>query len=310
MDTKDLNAFLQVYQCKSLSAAAQACFMSPQGLSKLIRNLEQELETTLFFRTPQGMEPTRSGEYLYRNSRMMLNFFEQVRTSIREGCRELYRPLNVASVTGVLRYLTIDFLVDFQNEYPNIPLFVQELSDDVVDQRMQSGEAELGFMAGPVDPTKYHAEFFTSHRHCLVIHKDHPLAQKPSIDYMDLDGEPIALIGRDCHPFHNNMNRFRRAGTRPVIRLEASEIDLTHEIARMNRGHGLSVDFPAWYHPYPDTVIRPFTDPNCTWDTYIIHKKGTILSPEASCFREFAFSWLAANRHRLFMWPEDLVPLP
>lgn len=316
MDTKDLNAFLKVYESGSINAAARECFMSPQGLSKLIQNLERELGTELFFRTAQGVVPTRCGDYLYRNSHVMLSFFEQVRASIREGCRELYRPLNVASVTGMLRYLTIDFLLDFQSRFPNIPLCVLEMSDDEVDRQLQSGEAEVGFMAGPVDPTRYQAQFFTSHRHCLVLHESHPLAAKAAIDYMDLDGQPIALIGRSCHPYHNNVNRFRRAGSRPIIRMEVSEIDLTHQVASMNRGIGLSVDFPAWEHRYPGTVIRPFSDPACTWDTYFIYKKGAILSPEAAAFHEFAFSWLKEHQPQLFQWPEDdpgahiAVPVP
>ena len=76
------------------------------------------------------------------------------------------------------------------------------------------------------------------------------------------------------------------------------------------------MDFPAWEHKYPGTVIRPFSDPACTWDTYFIYKKGAILSPEAAAFHEFAFSWLKEHQPHLFRWPEDdpgahiAVPVP
>ena len=65
MDTKDLRAFLRVYEEKSVNKAAKQLFITPQGLSRVIHNLETDLGTTLFTRTPGGMLPTDSGVYLY-----------------------------------------------------------------------------------------------------------------------------------------------------------------------------------------------------------------------------------------------------
>ena len=305
MDTRDLYAFTAVYQEGNLKAAAKRCFISPQGLSKLIARLEQELEVELFCRTAQGMQPTRYGTLLYQNANALISYLEQIKLGIRDEGRELFSPLNVASTLGVMDYLTIDFILAFQEAFPNIQITISECSDREVDQRLQSGEAEVGFISAPVDATQYHAEFFSSHKHCLVINKSHPLARKAHISYMDLDGEPIALEGRDFHPYHLNRNRFLRAGSKPIICMETTEIALTHKIASMNKAIGLSVDFPAWSNPYPNTVIRPFEDETCTWDTYFVYRRDRLPGKEAACFRAFAFDWLAKNRDRLFHWPQN-----
>lgn len=171
-----------------------------------------------------------------------------------------------------------------------------------MDKMLQNEDAEIGFIAGPVDVTKYNAEFFTSHKHCLVINNSHPLALKDKIAYKDLDRQPIALEGRNFKPYYNNMNRFLRAGVQPIILLETTEIALTHKIASMNKGIGLSVDFQAWSNPYPNTIIKPFEDIECVWNTYLVYKKEKIISPEVDAFRNFAFSWLEENKDNLFKW--------
>ena len=45
MDTKDLRAFLRVYEEKSVNKAAKQLFITPQGLSRVIHNLETDLDT-------------------------------------------------------------------------------------------------------------------------------------------------------------------------------------------------------------------------------------------------------------------------
>lgn len=66
MDTKDLRFFRQVYEIGSINKAAKQLFITPQGLSKAIRHLEDELDAGLFERSSNGMVPTECGRYLYQ----------------------------------------------------------------------------------------------------------------------------------------------------------------------------------------------------------------------------------------------------
>lgn len=57
MRTEDMEFILAVYQTRSISQAAARLNISPQGLGKAIRNVEQSLGCTLFQRTFQGVAP-------------------------------------------------------------------------------------------------------------------------------------------------------------------------------------------------------------------------------------------------------------
>lgn len=59
MNQRQLSYFLEVYKQRSISTAAQSLFISPQGLSKTILALENELGVKLFTRSKNQMLPTK-----------------------------------------------------------------------------------------------------------------------------------------------------------------------------------------------------------------------------------------------------------
>ena len=302
MDTNDLITFITVYEYQSINKAAKALFISPQAISKTIAKIETELEVTLFERSHMGMTPTIYGKSLAKNANEIITTIKGIKEKIKYPEKDLIYNLNLTTSYGVIAYLSVDFISDFHKRYTYIHLNVTEGNDINVESLLLDGDCEVGILGGPVDMLKYDAKFFTSHKHCLVINKKHRLANKKSISYKDLDNEKIALEGRQFRPFHNNMNRFLKAGITPQIVMETSEIDLTHHIAAKNQGIGLSVDFAAMFKPYENTVILPFEDEGCTWDTYIVTKKGRKVSEAADIFIKFALEWLEEHKDTLFKW--------
>lgn len=301
MDTKDLRSFLAIYELKSITKAAKSLFITPQGLSKILKKLESELEVELFTRNSSGVEPTPYGDKLAKKAEQIMDSLDSIKRDIFHDDEKII-SLSIASTYGVMAYLTIDFLNDFKKVHPSIHLDIVEYPDLPIEKLLIDEQVDLAFLAGPIDITRFEATFFTSHKHCLVIHKSHRLAKKQFIDYSDLNNEPIILMGREFMPFHNNMNRFLKAGSSPIIAMETSEIELTHQFAHQNKGIGLSVDFPAFSNPYPNTVIKPFADPSCTWETYIVFKRDRMKKEAAQIFYDFSLKWIHQNKSRLFNW--------
>lgn len=52
MNFKELKWFQEICRYKSITRAAASLYVSPQGLSKGIKNLENQLGVSLFIRTP------------------------------------------------------------------------------------------------------------------------------------------------------------------------------------------------------------------------------------------------------------------
>lgn len=71
MDIRMLKYFQSVYEHRSVSAAARACFISQPSISTAIRQLEADLSVTLFVRHPKGVLPTAEGDRLYPLSKKL-----------------------------------------------------------------------------------------------------------------------------------------------------------------------------------------------------------------------------------------------
>ena len=82
MNIRELEYYKMVCQQKSITKAAHALYMTPQGLSKIIKNIENELEATLLNRTSSGITLTKSGEYLYEH---LEDLIPESRIFIRAG---------------------------------------------------------------------------------------------------------------------------------------------------------------------------------------------------------------------------------
>ena len=78
---------VEVAKTGSISRAAENLFMGQPHLSKAIRELEEDMNITIFRRTPKGVEPTEQGEQFLEYARRIL---EQV-----DELESLYKPSGV-----------------------------------------------------------------------------------------------------------------------------------------------------------------------------------------------------------------------
>lgn len=68
MDSHAIRCFQQVFEKESIHQAAKDLCMTPQGVSRVIRALEGEMQTALFIRSRKGMKATPEGRY-FTNTR-------------------------------------------------------------------------------------------------------------------------------------------------------------------------------------------------------------------------------------------------
>lgn len=114
MNTKDLKSFLKICEYKSISKAARFLYVTPQGLSNSIKNLEIELGFELFSRTPQGIVLNEYGKRFEKNARNIIHEIESI-LEINDDIHNNKGSIILASTYGVLNYLTIDFLSEYND---------------------------------------------------------------------------------------------------------------------------------------------------------------------------------------------------
>lgn len=72
MDLWQMRYFIQICNDQSFTKAAKSLYITEQGLSKAIKNIEDEFQTKLFECTSKGVKPTIYGELLLDKSQKIL----------------------------------------------------------------------------------------------------------------------------------------------------------------------------------------------------------------------------------------------
>jgi DNA-binding transcriptional LysR family regulator len=72
------NVLFDVMKNKASTKLQNSYLLPPQGLSKIIHNLEEEFHVKLFVRSSKGIHPTESGNYFYQHCNDLLLKLEEI----------------------------------------------------------------------------------------------------------------------------------------------------------------------------------------------------------------------------------------
>ena len=300
MNNKHLHYFLKVYESGSIKSAAEDLFISSQGLSKMIRQLENELDIPLFTRTANGLIPTLAAVELKPRAEKILQEYDLILRGVNESnlCKHV---LNIVSTPFLLQYLGTDFIQDYYKENPNHILHFIELTDYAASKKIGAGEAELAFLSGPVDTTSFTAlHHLFSHRFVAVVNSTHCLAGEKKLHLKQLEKENLILPSREYAFYTNQLNAFLSAGMDPYILFETTNLPFIPQFVRQNGGVGITLDYLAAAVPLPGTVVIPFDSSVQPRAVYLVKRRGSQLSPEAAAFRNFTVEWVRRHKGAVF----------
>ncbi|OAA90948.1 LysR family transcriptional regulator [Clostridium ljungdahlii] len=288
---QDLSDFLQVCEDKSITKASKSLFISPQGLSKAIKRLENKLGVKLFLRKSSGMELTSYGIVVKESCKKILDEFEKMNINIEKILNINREKIKLVSAYGILRLLTPNCVLNFKNKNQYIDFEYEEFPDIYVDENVENGKADLGFTIEPIDNTKFNKIPLKSYRLCLLVNKRHNLSKKKEISFEDLKDVNMVIESKKF-----KLNSIIRAkcnnfGFEPKIIFETSGFSLCHKLCHQNKCVSVTTDFISKDMKHHDLVVIPFQDQSCKWSSCIILKKGGYVSDATKKFIDFVVYW-------------------
>lgn len=295
MTIKDLENFRTVCEERSITKAARLLYITPQGLSKSIKNLESEWHTQLLNRTTQGITLTETGEYLYQHLPEFLDSYYNIYTNVQKIQQTQNREIDLLSAYGILRLVSPECITDFRTKHPEITLRYREYPDKQVERLFREKEGNVAFTIGPSEPddfTEFHAIKLESFPIKLLVNRSHSLSQKQYIEITDLKNEPLYLESSDFYIHHLIVEKCKLAGFTPNIVFETSGFSLCHKMVRKNKGISVVVDFVFDDMGDDSMTLIPFCDGNYEWTTYMLTRKEKDISPDILLFRKHVVKWM------------------
>lgn len=272
METKDIRCFRLVYEERSINQAAKQLFITPQGLSRIIHKLEEELQTELFERTKGGMVPTECGDYFYNQSQSLLYQFENMKFNLQKISRK-QRDIKIGLACGVLNLLSFDKLGEIQNDMPHLNLKWEELENHEVIEQTKRGLLDFGFVIGAVSGGEIESSAVYEGKMNVLVYPGHPYFDRDKLSVEDLKGQKLITLNQKYFSFHSFVQRCGDFGFNPNIVINTMESRLIYRFCSERLGLGIDADIHKDDGLYPNVKKIELYDA-IAWKVYMIHKKN------------------------------------
>lgn len=236
MDIRQLSYFAEVAKHKSFTKASQTLYLSQSTISKMIKNLEEELGVILIDRSGKQIELTDEGEIVFDYAQDILHRLDDLSASLYDvmHLKKGKVKIGLPPVIGTLTFPSI--MMEFRRQYPEIHLELAEVGAKKVEQYVEDREVDFGVVMLPVEETKFDVVPFVQEDLWLLIHASHPLAKSRSVSLAELSEEDFLLLTDEFTLPHRVVDECRQAGFEPKISYQSSQWDFIAEMISKNLG--------------------------------------------------------------------------
>jgi DNA-binding transcriptional LysR family regulator len=238
-DFTDLSLFRHVVEAGSITHGAERSNLALAAASTRIRKMEEAFGTELLVRGRAGVTPTQAGRTLLQHARGILAQTEKLQEDLSPYARGLAGQVRVLSNTNALTEFLPETLSSFLMAYPDISVDLEErLSDEIVGL-IAEGTGDIGIVAGTVDYGGLHTFPFRSDRFVLVVARDHPLANRPSVGFAEVLGYDMVGLDRASAIQRFLAEKATRVGRAIRLRVQLRSFDAICRLVECNVGVGI-----------------------------------------------------------------------
>lgn len=225
----------------NLTEVSNALFTSQSGVSKHIRDLEDELGIEIFVRkgkrllglTDPGKELLTLVERVLMDTRNIKDLAERYH-NVDHG------QLTIATTHTQARYALPKIVTAFKQAYPKVHLTLHQGSPKEIVDLLHDGRADIGIATETISDVPDFAVFpFYSWHHTVVVPKGHPLAKLPKVSLEALAEYPIVTYHEGFTGRKKIDQTFANAGLSPDIVMSALDADVIKTYVELGLGVGI-----------------------------------------------------------------------
>jgi DNA-binding transcriptional LysR family regulator len=251
MELRHLRYFVVVAEELNLTRAAAKLRVAQPALSRQIRDLEDELDVSLFERTRAGVQLTRAGRAFCPRARQILAQAAEAASEARNAMGVISGRLTVGYPSGLhLNYLA-PLVATFRKAHPQVEFdFFHGLPPEQFKALLDS-RIDVGFVVLPAHAEGIEQQVIWRVPFQVVLPEAHRLARRRDFVLADLRHEDFVFCTRESRPeFYDEFFRHcANAGFHPRVVQEVGGYP-SNMLGLVSVGAGVSV------LPYFDQVER------------------------------------------------------
>ena len=225
----------------NVSATAQSLYTSQPGISKQIRLLEDELGVEIFARSGKHLtHVTPAGEAILKAAEEVLFKVRSIRQVAEEFADEKKGSLAVATTHTQARYALPETIKHFIARYPDVSLHMHQGTPMQISEMASDGTVDFAIATEAL-------ELFSNlimmpcyrWNRCILVPKDHPLAQVSELTLEDVAAHPIVTYVFGFTGRSKLDDAFMAQGLVPRVVFTATDADVIKTYVRLGLGIGI-----------------------------------------------------------------------
>lgn len=239
MELRHLRYFAALAESLNFTRAATKCHVTQSTLSHQIKQLEDELGTLLFDRIGKRVVITEAGDTLLSRIQPALEQIDSAINKIHETPNELTGQVRIGATHSFNTRLVPKCVASFLERYPSLKITVEELPQERIVERLQSGDIDLGIAYRPMENHNLWFEPLYNEELGLVVADWHPLASRKRVRMVELHNLRMTLLPAIYSTRLLLDECLRSAGARPQVVVELNTIGPMIELIRQTELAGI-----------------------------------------------------------------------
>jgi len=199
--------FYYVAKNNNITQAANELMVSQPAVSKSIKVLERDLNTTLFNRNKDGVTLTTSGELLYKKIKQAMELVISAEEDVDSLNNMEQGTINIGAGNTIMQRYLMPYIKEFHNIYPNINVIVHTVVTPELIKRAQLGLVDIVFTHLPNNiPDDFNIIKIKKLHDILVVNGNSEYKDK-TINKRSLSKLPLVLLPYDASN-RKNFNKF------------------------------------------------------------------------------------------------------
>jgi DNA-binding transcriptional LysR family regulator len=292
---KQLRAFQLVAHHRSFARAAGALFITPSGLSILIRQLEAQLGARLFDRTTRHVSLTTSGSKLLEVVRRTLDDVEDAVSAVGRSEADRRATFSIGTPPLVAQKMLAPAIAEFRTTRPDFRFQLFDGDSTATMRKVEAGELDMGLgvffkhMPGVRRVPLFH--FFLT-----FIQADGDTGSpRPTMRWSALKGKKLIALPASL-PLQNFIDKhLARAGVAQSPSLVVNY--LSTQIGMVEAGEGAAI-IPSYWNidgVHRKLRVSRLVNPVAHLGFYQIRRSGRKLPSIADEFTAFLRQYIAAR---------------
>lgn len=242
MNFQQLRSIREACRCGyNLTEVANVLFTSQPGVSRQIREVEEELGVDIFERNGKRLTGlTEPGKGILPIIERLLLEAENLRQAGNDYSDQARGTLAIATTHTQARYVLPKVVQQFRHAFPEVRIALQQSAPEHIAEWVLSGKADIGIATEGLSQFKDLVSFpCYEWNHVVVVPEDHPLLSIEELSLADLAKYPLITYDVGFTGRGHIDEAFRQAGLRTDIVLTAMDSDVIQQYVALGLGVGL-----------------------------------------------------------------------